>query len=492
MPRRLSIRAKLLGSAGLLITLMLVVGVIGEAQLRNVADNGKALYTTDLEGSRWAADLERTLSEQQLAIHVALASGTEASMARADRVVDESRASIRDGIARLDGLDGFAATAQLRAFETAWKRQDALLLRAQRLSGDEPGRATALFNGEQQSAVTAALRSAPAGHRRRGQRPRPQPRDAGRLRLVQPLPTGVDRARRGSLASASPSSSPAASSAASRTMLERLRSARRELRRRSARRASAPRGRRPDRQVVPGHAADRAASPATRSATSARTVNEIRERPVETIEAYNATRAALGGMIGKVAGTAATLSRRLAADGRHLGGGRPRGRRDRPRRRRRRRRAPSARCAWSRPPARSPSRSPPPWPRSAEQRTRDRRASPPARAARRARASRAAAQATDAMGAVARRPPARSPPRSAASARKSQRIGGIVDTITGIAEQTNLLALNAAIEAARAGEQGRGFAVVAEEVRKLAEGSQRPPRQIAVLIGEIQDETARP
>ena len=160
MPRRLSIRAKLLGSAGLLITLMLVVGVIGEAQLRNVADNGKALYTTDLEGSRWAADLERTLSEQQLAIHVALASRTEASMARADRVVDESRASIRDGIARLDGLDGFAATAQLRAFETAWKRQDALLLRARRLSGTSPERATALFNGEQQSAVTAALRRA--------------------------------------------------------------------------------------------------------------------------------------------------------------------------------------------------------------------------------------------------------------------------------------------------------------------------------------------
>src|SRR5204862_3504862 len=74
---------------------------------------------------------------------------------------------------------------------------------------------------------------------------------------------------------------------------------------------------------------------------------------------------------------------------------------------------------------------------------------------------------------------------------KSQRIGGIVDTITAIAEQTNLLALNAAIEAARAGEQGRGFAVVAEEVRKLAEESQAAAKSIAQLVNEIRTETER-
>lgn len=74
---------------------------------------------------------------------------------------------------------------------------------------------------------------------------------------------------------------------------------------------------------------------------------------------------------------------------------------------------------------------------------------------------------------------------------KSREIDQIVATISGIAGQTNLLALNAAIEAARAGEAGRGFAVVAEEVRKLAEGAQEAAKQIAGLIGEIQEDTGK-
>ena len=70
----------------------------------------------------------------------------------------------------------------------------------------------------------------------------------------------------------------------------------------------------------------------------------------------------------------------------------------------------------------------------------------------------------------------------------SNGIGGIVEAIQSISQRTNLLALNAAIEASRAGEAGRGFSVVADEIRKLAEQTNKETDKIAEIVTNVRNE----
>ncbi|HBL62846.1 MAG TPA: methyl-accepting chemotaxis protein [Cyanobacteria bacterium UBA8803] len=69
---------------------------------------------------------------------------------------------------------------------------------------------------------------------------------------------------------------------------------------------------------------------------------------------------------------------------------------------------------------------------------------------------------------------------------QANQIGSISQLVSDLANKTNMLALNSSVEAVRAGEHGKGFSVVANEIRKLADQSQRSAEKISLLVSEIQ------